>query len=148
VRLLNGTNNLPTKNRLNAFLVAGYPLQKAWTPSTKQQLRHLAAQNTPTRVIELKLGRTPASVYSQAAKQGTSLEPHNQRPYGTKNQERQSNIAARVLRSARRLFTSFSKKYKSKLGHYPLPHVPCAFSETAKVIDANSTERNRNTLRK
>ena len=29
-----------------------------------------------------------------------------------------------------------------------LPHVPRAFSETAKVIDANSTERNRNTLRK
>jgi len=56
---------------------------KAWTPSAKQDLRQLAAGNTPTRVIGLKLGRTPAAVQSQASKQGTSLEPHNQRPYGT-----------------------------------------------------------------
>ncbi len=55
----------------------------AWTPSAKQQLRQLAAGNTPTRVIGLKLGRTPAAIYSQAAKQNTSLEPINQRPYGT-----------------------------------------------------------------
>jgi hypothetical protein len=56
---------------------------KAWTSQAKQQVRQLAAQNTPTRVIGLKLGRTPAAVYKQAAKQHTSLEPHNQRPYGT-----------------------------------------------------------------
>jgi hypothetical protein len=56
---------------------------KAWTSQSKQQLRQLAAQNTPTRVIGLKLGRTPASIYTQAAKQNTSLEPPNQRPYGT-----------------------------------------------------------------
>ena len=56
---------------------------KAWTPSAKQQLRQLAAGNTPTRVIGLKLGRTPDAVYSQAAKQHTPLKPTNQRPYGT-----------------------------------------------------------------
>jgi hypothetical protein len=56
---------------------------KAWTPSAKQELRHLAAGNTPTRVIGLKLGRTPAAVQSQAARQHTSLNPPNQRPYGT-----------------------------------------------------------------
>jgi len=56
---------------------------KAWTPSAKQELRQLAAGNTPTRVIGLKLGRTPDAIYSQAAKQHTSLEPTNQRPYGT-----------------------------------------------------------------
>jgi IS30 family transposase len=57
---------------------------KAWTSQDRQQLRQLAAENTPTRVIGLKMGRTPDAIYSQAVKQGTSLEPHNQRPYGTK----------------------------------------------------------------
>jgi hypothetical protein len=56
---------------------------KAWTSQAKQQVRQLAKQNTPTRVIGLKLGRTAAAIYSQAAKQHTSLQPPNQRPYGT-----------------------------------------------------------------
>ena len=56
---------------------------KAWSAQDRQQLRQLAAGNTPTRVIGLKLGRTPAAVYTQAAKQHTSLQPPNQRPYGT-----------------------------------------------------------------
>ncbi|MBK5218921.1 MAG: hypothetical protein JJE35_03930 [Thermoleophilia bacterium] len=54
---------------------------KAWTPSQRQTLRKLAKQNTPTRVIGFKLGRTPGSVQSQASKQGTSLKPTNQSPY-------------------------------------------------------------------
>jgi hypothetical protein len=57
---------------------------KAWTPSDKQQLRDLARGNTPTRVIGLKLGRTPEAVQSQASRQGTSLKPANQSPYGRK----------------------------------------------------------------
>jgi hypothetical protein len=61
---------------------------KPWTSQAKQQVRQLAAQNTPTRVIGLKLGRTPAAVYSQAAKQHTSLNPPNQRPYGTVSKKR------------------------------------------------------------
>jgi hypothetical protein len=56
---------------------------KAWSAQDQAQLRQLAAGNTPTRVIGLKLGRTPEAIYSQAAKQQTSLEPPNQRPYGT-----------------------------------------------------------------
>jgi hypothetical protein len=54
---------------------------KAWSASNKQQLRSLAKQNTPTRVIGLKLGRSEGAVRSQAAKQGTSLKPTNQSPY-------------------------------------------------------------------
>lgn len=54
---------------------------KAWSPADKKQLRDLAKQNTPTRVIGLKLGRTPEAVQSQASKQNTSLKPTNQRPY-------------------------------------------------------------------
>ena len=47
----------------------------------RKALGDLAKQNTPTRVIGLKLGRTPGAVQSQASKQGTSLKPTNQSPY-------------------------------------------------------------------
>lgn len=35
---------------------------KAWTATELAKLNGLAAVNTPTRVIALKLGRTPAAV--------------------------------------------------------------------------------------
>lgn len=57
---------------------------KSWSGSDKAALKTLAAGNTPTRVIGLKLGRTPGAVQSQASKQGVSLKPTNQSPYGTK----------------------------------------------------------------
>lgn len=52
-----------------------------WTPTANSQLRTLARQNTPTRVIGLKLGRTPEAVRTQASKEGVSLKPTNQAPY-------------------------------------------------------------------
>ena len=57
---------------------------KPWTHADRVQLDRLADQNTPTRVIGLKLGRTPETVQQQASKQGTSLKPTNQAPYGTR----------------------------------------------------------------
>ena len=54
---------------------------KAWTRSILAQLRKLSRQNTPTRVIGLKLGRTPGSIYSKASEKGISLKPTNQSPY-------------------------------------------------------------------
>jgi hypothetical protein len=57
---------------------------KSWSPSDVSQLKGLAGGNTPTRVIGLKLGRTPAAVASQASRRGISLKPTNQSPYGTK----------------------------------------------------------------
>lgn len=57
---------------------------KPWTPAERQQLRDLARGNTPTRVIGLKLGRTPEAVQSQASRQHTSLKPPNQSPYNRK----------------------------------------------------------------
>ena len=54
---------------------------KSWTRTEKANLRSLAAGNTPTRVIGLKLGRTPGAVQTQASKQGVSLKPTNQSPY-------------------------------------------------------------------
>lgn len=57
---------------------------KAWTPIETKSLKTLAAGNTPTRVIGLKLGRSESAVYSKASEQGVSLSPTNQSPYGTK----------------------------------------------------------------
>lgn len=54
---------------------------KPWTPAADAQLRKLAAGNTPTRVMGLKLGRTEASVYGRASALGQSLKPTNQSPY-------------------------------------------------------------------
>ena len=52
-----------------------------WSATDEQQLRRLAAENTPTRVIGLKLGRTEAAVRDRAAMRGISLKPANQSPY-------------------------------------------------------------------
>jgi hypothetical protein len=57
---------------------------KAWTKNEVSQLRILAKQNTPTRVIGLKLGRTDNSVRSKASDNGISLKPTNQSPYNRK----------------------------------------------------------------
>jgi hypothetical protein len=57
---------------------------KEWTGSDKRQLKQLAKENTPTRVIGLKLGRTENSVRTKASDEGISLKPTNQAPYNRK----------------------------------------------------------------
>ena len=57
---------------------------KEWTSRDVRQLKELAAQNTPTRVIGLKLGRTESAVYTRASDEGITLKPTNQSPYGDK----------------------------------------------------------------
>lgn len=52
-----------------------------WTTEDRRQLRTLVAENTPTRVIALKLERTLAAIYTFAAEAGVSLKPTNQSPY-------------------------------------------------------------------
>jgi hypothetical protein len=54
---------------------------RQWTATDERQLRQLAGQNTPTRVIGLKLGRTEGGVRSKAQELGVSLKPTNQSPY-------------------------------------------------------------------
>lgn len=54
---------------------------KQWTPNDVKQLKQLAKENTPTRVIGLKLGRTEDSVRAKAGEGGVSLKPTNQSPY-------------------------------------------------------------------
>lgn len=57
---------------------------KSWTESEVSQLRSLARENTPTRVIGLKLGRTEGAVRTKASDSNVSLKPTNQSPYGSK----------------------------------------------------------------
>ena len=52
-----------------------------WSGSDERQLRQLAHQNTPTRVMGLKLGRTPEAVQAKACDLRISLKPTNQSPY-------------------------------------------------------------------
>lgn len=54
---------------------------KPWTNDDVGQLKKLVGQNTPTRVIGLKLGRTESSVYSKSSDEKVSLKPTNQSPY-------------------------------------------------------------------
>ncbi len=54
---------------------------KQWTSSEVKQIRDLAKQNTPTRVIGLKLGRTEEAVRTRASQESISLKPTNQSPY-------------------------------------------------------------------
>ena len=57
---------------------------KAWTNQDVNKLNQLAKQNTPTRVIGLKMGRTEDAVQSKASEESISLKPTNKSPYGTK----------------------------------------------------------------
>ncbi len=57
---------------------------KEWTNVDRRELRKLASDNTPTRVIGLKLGRTEAAVRTHASSEGVSLKPTNQSPYNRK----------------------------------------------------------------
>lgn len=53
------------------------------TAAVVSQVRQLARENTPTRVIGLKTGRTENSVRNIASGNNISLKPTNQSPYGT-----------------------------------------------------------------
>jgi hypothetical protein len=57
-----------------------------WTDADVERLKTLARGNTPTRVVALKLQRTPAAVQSKASDMGVSLKPTNQSPYNRRKQ--------------------------------------------------------------
>ena len=54
---------------------------KPWTSQDVKQLEDLAKQNTPTRVIGIKTGRTEDAVRNKASEEDISLKPTNQSPY-------------------------------------------------------------------
>lgn len=57
---------------------------KPWTKNDVTQLKKLVEENTPTRVIGLKLGRTETAIYSKSSDENISLKPTNQSPYNRK----------------------------------------------------------------
>ncbi|TXR49557.1 hypothetical protein [Phyllobacterium endophyticum] len=57
---------------------------RAWTEAQEKHLKELAKENTPTRVMGVKLGRTPSSIYKKASELGVSLKLVNQVPFHRK----------------------------------------------------------------
>ncbi len=54
---------------------------KPWTPSDNLLFHRLVRENTPIRMIALKLGRSVASLYSHAKNEGVSLKPTRRIPH-------------------------------------------------------------------
>ena len=54
---------------------------KQWSSQEIKQLRQLVKENTPTRVIGVKLGRPEGGVRAKASEKNISLKPTNQSPY-------------------------------------------------------------------
>jgi len=54
--------------------------RQPWTGADDQQLKKLIRENTPTRVLGIKLERTPEAVQQHANEIGLSTKPVNQRP--------------------------------------------------------------------
>ncbi len=54
---------------------------KEWNKTDLNYLIQLVNQNTPTRVIGIKLGRTEDAIRSMASEESISLKPVNQSPY-------------------------------------------------------------------
>jgi hypothetical protein len=74
-----------------------------WSAQDVRQLKQLARENTPTRVIGLKLGRSEASVRGKAGSEGISLKPTNQSPYDRQSTDRKrSRVAGRSAGRSRR----------------------------------------------
>jgi hypothetical protein len=53
---------------------------KQWTSAQDKQLKKLIKENTPTRVMGIKLERTPEAVQQHANDLGLSTKPTNQNP--------------------------------------------------------------------
>lgn len=58
---------------------------KNWTPSDNKELKQLIKEDTPTRVMGIKLGRTPEAVQGHANELGLSTKPTNQSPYNRRS---------------------------------------------------------------
>jgi hypothetical protein len=54
--------------------------RRDWTDADLKIMKTLVKQNTPTRLIAMKLKRTVTSVYGKAGREGISLAPTNRSP--------------------------------------------------------------------
>lgn len=53
---------------------------KPWSDEDLEQLKTLITENTPTRLIAMKLERTEAAIRDKVAAEGISLAPTNRSP--------------------------------------------------------------------
>ena len=81
-----GTAELKELHRKELVVTKPKNSGSAWTPGDVARLRDLAKGNTPTRVIGIKLARTPGAVSDKASQQAISLKPMNQKPYNRRKQ--------------------------------------------------------------
>ena len=58
--------------------IATRNIGKPWTKEDISQLRELVKENTPLRIIGIKLGRSPNGIRAKASEKGISLRPTNQ----------------------------------------------------------------------
>ena len=54
--------------------------EETWSAATVRELKDLIKENTPTRVIGLKLGRTESAIRDKVRDLGLSLMPINRSP--------------------------------------------------------------------
>ena len=73
-----------------------------WTEAQVNKLRQLARENTPTRVIGLKLGRSPRAIQSKASEAGISLMPPNRSPFSRTGRGSKSSGSSRGSGQRRR----------------------------------------------
>ena len=69
--------SIRNSKRISAKAKTNSNTGKPWTATQVRKLRKLASQNTPTRVIGLKLGRTENAVRTKASEKGVSLKSRN-----------------------------------------------------------------------
>jgi hypothetical protein len=55
--------------------------RQPWTTADNRELKKLIKENAPTRVMGIKLGRTPGAVQQHASESGLSTKPTNQSRY-------------------------------------------------------------------
>jgi len=66
---------------------------KPWTDEQVRQLKELADQNTPIRIVALKLGRTTFAIRRRAEIEGLWLSAVAHQPYIRKTEKRASSSA-------------------------------------------------------
>lgn len=73
--------------------------REPWSGQQDKELRRLARENTPTRVIGLKLGRTEDAVRQRAVGEGHLPQAHQPVAVSTGARSKESDISARSSQS-------------------------------------------------
>ncbi len=76
-------------------------MRDPWTSADLRTLKELAKGNTPTGVISLKMGRTPAAIRNKAGQEGISLKPVNRSPRTSSKKTRSGAARGRAAAATR-----------------------------------------------